>query len=170
MTAVPNPAPESKSNKDLIQRFREEYKAALEDARVSAKHTETEGWQRLYAEHRKAGREKRRELAGRLGTLGKAMEDFGLTEEGEKDLKTVAKESETLRASNEVFETETVERVCAAVRACERIIEAYRNEAVRQESNAPLHNVGLEHLMREEIAKVAKPRWDSETGTVKIAE
>lgn len=169
MSSVPNtnPAP---NNRDIFQNFRAEYGAALADARLSAEHTGTEGWQRLFSDRRDKEREHRRELAKQLRTQAERLEDFGLTEDDEKAIKDIAKASAELRDSGAVFERETIGRVCAPVQACERIALQYINQATRLESDTPLHNIGVEEMMRIEIGKYPKPLWDAENGIVEIKE
>ena len=168
MSTLPNPSPNQ--YRDLIEKFNSEYAAALGEARISAEHTATPGWQKVYAQQRDQARQRRRDLAKRLGALATMLEDFGLTEDGEKAVKDVAKESAELRETNAAFSHECVERICAPVGACERIIDLYRAEAARNESAAPLINIGLEELMRDAISKVARPSFDDETGAVVIRE
>lgn len=167
-SAEENPGP--RSNKDLIGRFRDEYSEALAEARVGAEHTTTDGWKALYGFHRHNYREARRVLASDLKRLAVQLEDFGFCEEDEKAVKNVAKGAADRRSEFEVFQDKTVGCVCEPVRKCERIIEQYRAEAVRAESAAPLHNVGMEELMRIEISKVSKPWFDAEEGVIEIRE
>lgn len=168
MSAVPNPSP--RSNRDLIGRFREEYAEALAEARTGSIHTQTDGWRNLYAFQRQVYRDSRRATAQRLTTMATQLEDFGFCEDDEKALKTLAKDIAERRIEFEVFNDKTVGRVCEPVSKCERVIEQYRAQAARDEAAAPLHNVGLEELVRIEISKVAKPWFNAETGVIEIRE
>jgi hypothetical protein len=166
---APQPNP-SNSNRDLIQKFREEYGAALSDARQSAEHTATPGWQALYAQHKQACRDARRGMGKSLATYAKLVEDFGLSEDDEKAIKEITKTSAELREMVEVFQGEVIDRVCAPVVSCENLILHYRAEAARVESQSPMYHVGLEELMRMECSKQPKPVFDVESGMVEIRE
>lgn len=152
----------------VVERFHAEYSAALHDAQVSADHTSTEGWQKLYSDHKRAVRTRRRDLGKSLVSYGKKVEDFGLTEEDEKAIKDIAKSSAEIRGLEEIFRAEALDRVCAPIVACDNLITNFRAEASRQEKQAPLHNTGLEDRMRKAIAGVARPVFNSETGEVEI--
>jgi hypothetical protein len=165
---APQPAPNAK--RDLITKFKDEYSAALADSKLSAEHTKTAGWKRLYEQHQQQSWDTRRDMAKTLKTCAQTLEDFGLNEDGEKMVKDTMKASAELRERVAAFQSQVIDRICEPVKACERIIEQYMNEARRQESDAPLHNVGLEHLMRDAVAKVAKPKWDADSGTVVVAD
>jgi hypothetical protein len=164
---VPSPG---KSNKDIIARFRDEYNAALADAEVSANHTVTEGWRRMYSDRRQKSRAKRAEAAKRLRFLVDRLEDFGWMEEDEKSTKDIVKESTELRATEDAWQREVVDRVCEPIGRCDKIRIDYENQAHREEQLAPLHNIGLEQMMKSETRKQRRPRFDHETGQVFIDE
>lgn len=162
-----SPVVETKSAaQGLIERFRTAYAPALADAEVSAEHTQTEGWQRLYGTHRESGRAKRREIAKRLRRLATQLEDFGWSEEDEKSVKDAAKESAELTAEDAVFDREAVDRVRAPVQKCERIVREFVGEAERVERDAPLHAKGTTDALKSEIATHRHPDWSDETGMV----
>ena len=165
---VPQPAPNQKQ--DLIQRFRQAYKGALEDAKTNATMTRTEGWQSLYQQHRQADKDTRRSIAKRMHEKATMLEDFGLDEEDEKTIKDAVKESAALRAGNAAFESQVIERMCAPVKACQRICDEYRHAASRAEHDSPMYNVGLEQLMVMEIQKQPRPDFNAETGEIRIIE
>lgn len=169
MSAETNPQPSPNQREDLVARFHREYRAALADARTAAEHTGTEGWQALYAKQRDDARDSRRDMAKRLKNAAQTLEDFGLSEDGEKSVKDIMKESATLREANEAFKRQVIDRVTAPVMTCERIAEHFLNEARRQEHDAPLHNVGLEHLMKDAVASESKPSFDDDTGIVTVS-
>lgn len=160
--------PENENQRDVILRFLDDYRIALEQARISANHTATEGWQRLYQGHYEKQRKKRREMAGRLRLLATALEDFGLDEDQEKELRDIRTASAELRSLEEVFQAQTVEPVRAPVAECDRLIRQAIADAQREEAAAPLHNPGLEHLMRDTIAHLEKPTWSSDRGLVEL--
>lgn len=170
MSAEPVPQPAPNQKQDLIQKFRIAYKAALADAEVQVAMTKTEGWLSLYSQNRKADLEARRTMAKCLHTHATQMEDFGVGEDEEKSIKDTVKQSAELRTANAAFESQVVERICAPVKACERIIQEYKHAATRAEHDAPLHNVGLEQLMVMEIQKQPKAMFNAETGQVEIVE
>lgn len=96
------------NRRDLITRFKMEYAEALDEARVSSKHTDTEGWQHLYQGFHKVNRENRRKAAGRLKQIGEELEVAEIGEHGEKDLADVKKQVQSFREEREIFERKTV--------------------------------------------------------------
>lgn len=169
MSAQPNPDPSPRNkHRDLITRFREEYATALHEADVSRQHTGTEGWQKLYAAQRKSERESRRELAGTLKRSAEQMEAIGLSEDGEKELAAVKKQSESLRERVEHFDLQAIQPVRDPVERCRKLMDEARRAARAEEERTPLVNAGLEELMKDAIAGVDKPRWDDESGRVEI--
>jgi hypothetical protein len=98
MSASPQRRPDN-SNKpvDPIVTFREKYAEALISAVVSAEHTATEGWGKLYLGHQQAQRDRRRDMAKELKTLAVTLEDSGFTEDDEKALAEIKKASVCLR-------------------------------------------------------------------------
>lgn len=169
MSAQPNERPKNKQV-DLITKFRDDYAIALADAQVSADHTKTEGWQRLYSDHRSNTRDIRRGIAKRLRDIATTIEDFGANEETEKSMQECKKDTVELLTACSSFRRQVIEEVIAPVHDCERIAMAFRNEAAREEAATPLVNSGLEELMRVAVAEQKRPRWDEETGVVEIIE
>lgn len=157
------------SNRDLVSRFREEYEAALIDAKISADHTATEGWQRLYAAERDRQIEYRRNLAQTLRNVADRAEARGLSEEEDKEISEAKKSSADIRDRHEIFERETIDPVREAVRTCDRIIDEVKSQAYRDEHDAPLVNVGMVEIVKMEIAKHPRPRWNEDKGQVLIA-
>lgn len=162
------PSPDPKSNKEPILKFRDEYEHALSLARVSEEHTSTEGWRTLYAGVREADKVARREGARRLRLLADAMEMVGLSEEDEKGIKDIVKNSAELREKATTFERETVDRVTAPVMQCEQLIQNHIFNAEQMESRDPMFNIGILELMKMEVAKQPKPWFDKETGVVSV--
>jgi hypothetical protein len=107
-------ADDADNQKDPIKRFKAAYADLLDEARISAEHTATEGWQKLYAAHRESLRVNRRRLSERLKQLADTMEFRGLDEESEKSLADIRKESAEMRETHEAFESETVGPVMLA--------------------------------------------------------
>lgn len=169
MSAAPQRRPDnSKQPIDPIVVFREKYADALAGAVVSAEHTATEGWAKLYLGHQQAHRERRRDMAKELKALAVTLEDSGFTEDEEKALAEIKKASASLRESGQVFETDTIGPVREPALICDRLRNEAMNEAARIEHDAPMLNMGLEHTMQMEVAGVDKPRWDAATGRIMI--
>lgn len=162
------PRPTHQNSHDIIAKFRLEYSGILADAGVSEQHTSTAGWQRLYKCHEEHMRQRRRELAKRLRALAERMEDFGLSEEDEKDVRDAAKMSAEAREAHDAFVRQTVDPVRMPVGDSERVAVAFQALANRQEQDAPLVNVGLAELMRIEIARQPRIVWDEQRGTVSV--
>ena len=163
-----NPSDNAPNQSDPIKRFHAEYAEAIADVAVSADLTKQAGWQSLYAQHREADRKTRRGIAGSARILADKVEDFGWSEDDEKAIKELAKQSAERRDTNAAFERECVDRVLEPLRWCDRVIETFRNQAARDESAAPLVHIGLVELMASAIKSVRKATFDSETGVVSI--
>lgn len=170
------PEPEQKPDgfankkKDVIIRFSDAYGPALLDARVSAEHTATQGFQKLVEDHLEGIKARRRGIAARLHEVAKFIEDFGPSADTEKYIQDEKKLVVELLGETEAFFVQVSKPVQAAVEECKRIVTAHQHEADRDERSAPLHNAGLVELLRGEIAQVAKPHWDQETHRVVIKE
>lgn len=169
MPAEKAPRPADNSN-DLIGKFRADYGIVLQEARVSAEHTATFGWQGLYAARKRKDRDSRRNLAESLKAKAELLETVGWSEDDEKAVKDIAKSSLEMREAETVFERTVVDRVAQPVFECDRIRREYRNRAANEERSAPLHNVGLEALTEAEIARQPTPIFNRETGVVEIKE
>lgn len=171
MSAEEIPAGDKPVNKrrGLIEQFHDEYEAAFADVVVSSEHTGTEGWQKLYTTARAEERTLILGACKSLERLSQDMQVVGPTEDGEKGVADVKKQMTAIRERRDAFDLHTVAPVKAPVEACERIIERYRAAARRQEQEAPLHDVGLEHLMNDAISRTPKAAWDEDSGRVEIA-
>lgn len=167
MSAQPQKRP-SNSAPDPVVTFRERYAEAMAGVRISAEHTATEGWHRLYHGQRQENLERRRELAKEMKATALRLEDMGLSEEDEKSIGELKKSVTAIREAFETFDQQTISPVRQPVRDCDRIRSEAMAEARRIEAEAPMINIGMEELMRVEVAKVDKPRWDNETGRVLI--
>lgn len=153
---------------DIIMDFRSEYLGALADAQVQAEHTKTEGWRHLFSEHRKKLKDGRATLAKQIRMLAGVLDQFGWSEDEEKSVKDIVKESAQLRGTDMVFDSEVIARVQKPVTTCEKIARDYMSKAEGMERDAPLHNVGLAELMRLEVKKHPKPVWRPDDGMVEI--
>lgn len=159
---------EPSATPEFILYFRDKYGQALEQAVTSAEHTATAGWQRLYSGHSALIRDTRRDLAKQLKALAIALEDSGLTEDGEKELGEIKKASAQLRDDEEAFISQAIGPVREPVMTCDRVRQEALNEARRDEAESPLTHVGRLEAMQAEIAGCRKPRWNQETGCVVI--
>ena len=157
-------------HRDAVTRFRQDYSDALEVAVVSAEHTATEGWQKLYASHHEDLRVQRRLAAVKIRELADELEDAGLTDTEAKELAEAKKVVELLNERAAYFENRTVAPVAKPVHQCAAIIETYLSLARREEAEAPLLQSGLEELMRQAISEQPRPTFDADTGVVSIAE
>ena len=169
MTALPNPAPDN-ARRDLVARFRDDYTLALEEARTSEVHTNTDGWLHLYAGFEVSYREQCRAIANNLKSLADRIELVGSDEPTEKEIGEVKKLAQSLRQTREVFERKTVDPVRKPVDDCDRLIQQYARQAERDEDEAPMVNVGLADLMKLEIGRMPRPFWDRDKGRVEIRE
>lgn len=156
------------AREDVVGRFLEAYDVALEEARASAVTTETERWQRLYADHRDYLRKMYGENARALRDIADVFERGAMGEASEKELGEVKKASLALRELHMAFQTQAVAPVRKPVTDCENIISTARNIARDQEEKAPLVNRGLLEEMNNAIKTVARVRWDEERGRVVI--
>lgn len=156
------------NRRDPITRFKMEYAEALDEARVSSKHTDTEGWQHLYQGFHKVNRENRRKAAGRLKQIGEELEVAEIGEHGEKDLVDVKKQVQAFREEREIFERKTVGPVREPVEKCQKIIGEARQQAEVDEERAPMVNIGLCEMLLLEIRKLERAVWDADTGRVEI--
>lgn len=167
-SAEKTPTP-NEVRKAIVRKFEEEYAGPLEDSRVSAEHTATHGWQNLYQRHRKMRASTITTMGKQLRELADTLEAFGWTEDNEKSVKDLAKQSAELRAADAIFEQRFISRIVEPVRACERIIERYSGEARREEESNPLIAKGTIGIMAEAIESCDKPSWDDATGVVTIS-
>ena len=166
-SAERNPSPKNKQL-DPIALFREEYAAALADAEVSAQHTATEGWQRLYASRRKADRDARRAVADSLRNLADRLEVRPLEEDEVKEFAQVKAAYVEADDNAAGFTNRTVFPVREPVNRCDALVTDHLFKATSEEERTPLHSMGLEESMRMAIASVPRPRWDDDLGRVEI--
>lgn len=93
------PSPKNKQ-RDIVTRFHEEYGVALEAAEVQQNHTDTQGWQQLYAGVVKHYREQRRKMADQLKQLAEELEKHGLNEEQEKSIRVSLTHADAAHGTN----------------------------------------------------------------------
>lgn len=167
--ALPEETPSNKKS-DPVSRFRESYANALADAEVQATHTKTEGWQRLYANFHRENRDKLASVSKRFRHFADTLELAGTHEELEKEVGEMKKELTSIRTEKTAFEENTTRPVKQCALDCQQIITEAISTARRQEQDAPLVNVGLEHLMRDAVAAVPKVSFDNESGVVTITD
>lgn len=151
-----------------IEEFSKRYEGALEGAKISAEHTQTEGWKNLYSLHRSTVENGRKVLAGQLEELARTMKRGGMDEDYEKQLGEIKKASAELRADISAFQRKAITPVEDPVLECHRIIDDARRAARDGETQSPLTNRGLIAEMDEAIKAVKKVRFEKESGTVEI--
>lgn len=166
----PNPDGFANKKKDVIVRFRDAYGPALADARVSAEHTATLGFQKLVGDHMEDMKARRRAIAASLHKIATWIEDYGPDDGVEKDIQDEKKLVVELVAESSTFFAQVLKPIQAPVEECERIITNHMNEAERDERSAPLHNAGLVELLKDEIALVPKAMYDRDKHLVIIKE
>lgn len=155
---------------DIISRFRDRYEEALTQARMHAKHTETEGWQALYSGFKASCRERLAACAKSLRGKADTIELVGTHEELEKDVGEEKKVLAAIRTEMNAFDQNTVQPIKQCTADCQQIITEAMSQARRDENETPLVNLGIEDLMRDAVASVPKVTWDEELGTVVITE
>jgi hypothetical protein len=149
------PATESTERAE-VQSFRRKYAKALESAYVSQAHTDTEGWQNLYALYRKDVEKVRKDLAERLAGFARSLSMHVLDEDDEKAIKDIVKEHGALCVKINSFTLDVIEPIRECVYECRKIIDEGRREAREAEASAPLHSRGLLVAMDEAINGVVK--------------
>jgi hypothetical protein len=157
-----------RSNKAIIERFRDEYKAGMEEAKIAEDLTNTDGWRSVYRAHFDTIKSTRREQAKRLKMYAERLDSTTLTEDDEKDVKDLMKASASLRDRMAAFQFDTVVPATKCVGALEKIRERFKREAEVIEENDPLHSIGLADLMKAEIRRVPWPTFDPESGVVTV--
>lgn len=162
-----SPSPSNK-RRDIITRFKEEYATALAEAEISEAMTASEGWLRLYAGHVRLDRERRRDFSLELKNIADQLEQVALSEDGIKQLADVKKQIVEHGEQCDAFDRHTVLPVRLPVENCEKIIEQAKHAADRDESAAPLVNIGICELMKEAISAVRRAKWDNDSGQVVI--
>jgi hypothetical protein len=98
------------------------------------------------------------------------LEDIGLTEEEEKLLAGVKKSSEDISDAKARFECSTIEPVRRPMVECDKLITEAMFEAHRRESEAPLIEIGLVEMVKMEVARMPRPRWNDEDGRLEIVQ
>ncbi len=155
-------------NHELIKQMRVEAEAIIEDIRIAAAHTATEGWQALYAGNRKKKKDRQNEIGKSLHGLADRLVTHGWDEDDEKAVKALVKESLELRETHAAFNTETVYPVMDSVSRLSVFISNWQSQAERVEKNAPLHTRGLADAMAEAIKELPNAKWEPSTGVVTI--
>lgn len=153
---------------DLVARTRRLYLEAFEDVRVSAVHTATEGWGRVYQGHLSEVKQRRLAVAKVLSAQAETMDVRLLVEDEEKEVKDAIKQNVELRDFETQWEKQVLRPITEPVTRCKEIIENSRAAADREERNAPLVNVGLCQILDDMIATLPRAEWEERTGRVKI--
>ena len=168
MTALPNPDPSPNQKMDPVSLFLHNYAKALELVRVSRDHTDTEGWQTLYANHTKALRDNRRRLAQDMAALAEKLEKTGLDEDDEKAIADIKKAAVEMREAEQHWQRQTADPVSNPARVCQQMrLDALAN-ARSVEAREPLIHAGLTLIMQEAMDAQPRATFDEETGRVGI--
>ncbi len=162
------PTKEAKVRKEIVD-FNERYIEALAEARVSAEHTQTTGWQELYSLHRTTVDTRRKEMAEQLEEIARTMKRGGMSEDAEKELGELKKQSVELRADISAFNRKVIVPIQEPVMQCHHVIDQARQTARAAEAASPLTHRGLIADMDEAISLVQKVKFDDDTGVVVIA-
>lgn len=155
-------------NHALILKMEKAAESAIADARVSAEHTGTAGWQKLYGEHKRKGRETRARIADEMRSHASQLTQSGWSEDTEKEVKGCAKESAELRAAEEAFYRETVSPVVGPVNRLQTLLDNYRDQARGVEASSPLFSGELMKAMNAAILKLPRVSWDEKAGVVTV--
>ncbi len=155
-------------HRDLVTRFKDNYAEALGRALISETHTATEGWQKLYIDHRAAVRKARQGLAKSIQAIAELVEKGLADEVQEKEIGDLKKECAELREHEAVFMAQTIEPVRAPADECRKIISDYMQQAANDEARTPLVNSGLEDLMKVAVSSVDKVEWNVDRGQVAV--
>lgn len=153
---------------DLVARTRRKYMEAFEDAQISAEHTSTEGWARVYQGHQAEVKQRRLGIAKVLAAQAETMDVRLLVEDEEKEVKDAIKQNVELRDFEAQWEKQVLRPITEPVKRCEDIIENARAAADREERNAPLVNIGLCDVLEHMIQGLPKAEWDERSGRVKV--
>lgn len=148
--------------------FLKKYDEALEEAKRSALHTATEGWQELYGKHKKDVEQRRKQIGTILHDAAKEIERGTTNDTPEEAIASAKKLYASLRIDVEVFNVRTVKPVREPVLRCTEVIEQARREARENEARTPLILKGLKELIEEAIEGVEQVDWDADSGQVVI--
>lgn len=151
---------------ELVQLFKDRYADAIDVARVGVEHTNTEGWCKLYADHRQDIQKRRRDLAKRIEQISTIIASQGSNKDLEKDLADCKKVAETIRKAHESFNVQVIHPITEPVDACRSIISDFKNRARRESEDHPLVSRGLLEAMEGAISQAPKVSFDYETGKI----
>lgn len=153
-----------------VEAFKKKYAEALEEGRISAAHTATEGWQQLYESHRKNIEKRRREIAGLLHEAATCIERGWGGDEPEEAISSAKKRLSAVLTADSIFNERTIGPVKEAVMRCQEVIAHARREAQSLESNSPLVAKGVLQAIESAIEESPKVTFDEKTGCVLIEE
>lgn len=158
----------AKAQKDLVDEFHEEYEQAANEAEIVQEHTQTRGWQEIYATARFEERKEMNRICASLEDAAEILRHSGPGEDLEKQVQEAKKDIVAHRERRVNFERFLMAHIRRPIEKCERIIEQYRQKARRQQEEAPLHHSGLEAAMLKATKTVQVPRFDETTGVVEF--
>lgn len=170
MSAVPKEAAPSKQRGAAeVKAFQEKYAEAMEEAEVSRKLTETEGWRGLYIFNKKEVEKARKELSESLTALASSIERGSMSDETGKQIGESKKEFDRICITQRAFERQTVKPVREAMYLCHSVIEEARRDARNLETSSPLIAKGVLEAVEAAIKDVPKVTFDEETGRIEIS-
>jgi hypothetical protein len=169
MSAVKEEQPKKVKGSAEVAAFEKKYAEALEDARTSALHTATEGWQQLYQQHKKNVEKRRKEIGAMLHDCATSIERGETSEDLAKVMSESKKQFESMVGLIAMFDRTTIEPVKEAMHRCHEVIEQARREARGLEANSPLVARGVLEAVDAAIKKVEKVTFDEKTGIIDIA-
>ena len=168
MSAVPKTKTETKPDDGRMGKLREAGKRAIDAALTSMEHTDTVGWQKLYADHAADVAQQRRDLGGRMTALAAGMERGMFGEDDEKALGDIKKASTELRAAIDHWNRQTVEPVRQCVYDFDDLKRNAIEDARSAEQREPLLNKGLADSVKAVLSQLPRVTWDAETGRVLV--
>jgi hypothetical protein len=162
------PKAEAVGEFESVTKFVRDYEDALAEARISAEHTATEGWQALYAGHRKAMETRRLELADSIRLLADEIEKYGPNPDIEKAIGNAKKLAEDIRETDQKFQETTVAPVRRCVEVAAKVIADATTAARNEERQTPLINNGLADAMQAAVSQVYRVTFDTDRGVVAL--
>lgn len=153
----------------LIEKFEKQHAKLIEKCRISAEHTATAGWKKLYGDHQESVKKAAESLANRLASLSRSVRDGQLDKEVAKALSDAKKDLEALAERQDSFDTETVKPVRDPVdKVRDLVLEAERAASFQSSDEGMFAPRDLVSKMRNAIAGWPSATWDAATGTVTV--
>jgi len=153
---------------NLVKKFEGLITEATEKSRVSAAHTATTGWQKLYAAHRQSVKKVRDSLADRLIAAARLFESGEADETTEKEIGAIKADAVALRDRCETFDDETVQPVREPFTKVTNLIDEAIRSAESEARASGMFAKDLAAKMRNAIAQPPKVTWDEKTGVLLV--